>query len=312
MGSNRFLVSVLLSTILAIQLAAAQPQIPSQFSVSNSISNGSNAFYLGPTPADACKVGPSVYCLTPENMAICGVDPNTTIYASGYSSGKSPATTFEKFCSNKTQALAFNGGISQEPQPPKYAGVYQGWSQYCYSAPDGYDYSKCHVTGGLCPWANATAANFTQSQYEVCMRAEGIKQCQVPSSVPAALRSDFARYAPGYLGDDQTFLDHEYMKHGSCLGGYLGRNITAYFETAVRFAKDLTKPGTFAFDTVHTKRGSSIPYADFVKGLGPIASPQCTKDCKLSEIWYCAGRDASRSAFPTSIVSCPFGKLGSQ
>ena len=35
-----------------------------------------------------------------------------------------------------------------------------------------------------------------------------------------------------YLGADRTFLDHEFMKHGSCIGGYLTRNKTAFFERA--------------------------------------------------------------------------------
>lgn len=60
----------------------------------------------------------------------------------------------------------------------------QGWNQYCSATgPGKNDYSKCHVNGGLCPWANATLANFTQTAYEQCMRANNVTQCQVEESV---------------------------------------------------------------------------------------------------------------------------------
>lgn len=59
----------------------------------------------------------------------------------------------------------------------------QGWNQYCTATgPGKNDYSKCHVNGGLCPWANATFANFTQTSYEQCMRAQNVTQCQVEES----------------------------------------------------------------------------------------------------------------------------------
>jgi hypothetical protein len=34
--------------------------------------------------------------------------------------------------------------------------------------------------------------------------------------VLSALGTEFETYAPGYLGSDYTFLDHEFIKHGSC------------------------------------------------------------------------------------------------
>jgi ribonuclease I len=197
-----------------------------------------------------------------------------------------------------------------EPSPPAFNGSYQGWNQYCTATgPGKNDYSKCHVNGGLCPWANATFANFTQTSYEQCMRAQNVTQCQVEESTVTALKSDMARYAPGYLGDDRTFIDHEFNKHASCLGGYLTDNKTAFFETAIGLTKILTANGSWADIHVHNNRGSSVDTTSFVASLNNTAIPQCDKNCQLSEVWYCFGRDAA--GFPTQLITCPIGTLGS-
>ena len=85
---------------------------------------------------------------------------------------------------------------AQDPLPPTYTGAYQGWTQYCTGV-DG-DFGQCGVgTGNLCTWPNATQANFSQSNYESCMRANNVTACQVDESTVTALRPLFERYAPG-------------------------------------------------------------------------------------------------------------------
>ncbi|GAQ83825.1 hypothetical protein KFL_001630220 [Klebsormidium nitens] len=197
-----------------------------------------------------------------------------------------------------------------EPAAPAYNGSYQGWNQYCSATgPGRIDYSRCHVNGGLCPWANATAANFTQSNYEQCMRANGVTQCQVEEATVSALQADMARYAPGFLGADRTFLDHEFFKHASCVGGYLTDNKTAFFETAIGITKQLTANGSWADVNVHQKRGTAVDTTAFVNSMNNTAIPQCDRNCQLSEVWYCYGRDAA--GFPTELITCPIGTLGS-
>ena len=39
-------------------------------------------------------------------------------------------------------------------------------------------------------------------------------------------------YAPGYYSAPGSFINHEFTKHGSCVGGYLAENQTAFFEQA--------------------------------------------------------------------------------
>ena len=55
-----------------------------------------------------------------------------------------------------------------------------------------------------------------QSDYETCVRANNITQCQVNQETINMLTPMFAKYAPGYLGSNYTFLDHEFNKHATC------------------------------------------------------------------------------------------------
>ena len=95
-----------------------------------------------------------------------------------------------------------------------HPGAYQGWPQFC-DGPDSMAY-QCHVNGNLCPWANATAASFTQDSYEACIVANNISQCIISTDVVAKLGDQFKRYAPGYWSQPGSFINHEFFKHGSC------------------------------------------------------------------------------------------------
>jgi hypothetical protein len=53
------------------------------------------------------------------------------------------------------------------------------------------------------------------------MREEKVKDCILPDSVFNALGKEFQVMAPGYVGGDRSFADHEWFKHGVCMGGYL-------------------------------------------------------------------------------------------
>jgi ribonuclease I len=227
------------------------------------------------------------------------------------------------FCSQYSQAgypaatnLALHGMwpdtgslYASDPLAPTYQGAYQGWTQYC-DGPDG-NFGQCSVgTGNLCSWPNATQANFTQSNYESCMRATNVTACQVSEDTVTALLPLFQRYAPGYLGDDRTFLDHEFFKHGSCIGGTLTRNKTAFFERAVSWTATLTAPGgSAAADLVQNNVGKNITIASMLTALGRQGNPQCSVNaaglCKLSEIWYCMGVDSA--GYPTGLIDCPSG-----
>ena len=86
-----------------------------------------------------------------------------------------------------------------------------------------------------------------------------------------------------------ALLDHEAFKHGSCYGNYFTANNTAFFETAVAYAKELTAPGsTGAAIAAHA--GRNISFADLAALLNGSASPQCNRRCQLSEVWNCLVR----------------------
>lgn len=206
---------------------------------------------------------------------------------------------------------------SKTPTVPPFTGSYQGWPQYCNvwgNGPNGFtNYAQCHVSGGLCPWANATDPTFGQADYERCIRVMNktlpAGLCQVPASTFDALYKDMVKFAPGYLAGLRDFADHEYFKHGSCIGGYLSYNITAYFDVAIKLTKTLVAPGTPAYEIIHKYAGRNITRAALEVALDKKAAPTCKKDCKLDEIWYCFGRDAS--GFPTALITCPAGTLTS-
>eukprot|EP00897_Mesotaenium_endlicherianum_P007111 jgi/Mesen1/6428/ME000329S05583 len=231
-------------------------------------------------------------------------------------------TTGGGFCSSYTtkgkigaQRLVLHGlwpdygslyGVGGTPPPPPASqkGAYQGWSQYCSAAnyPGAVDFSKCHANGPLCP-ENTT----TQTDYEICMRKHNVTACLVEESVVDALKKDFEAYAPGHLGADRTFLDHEFSKHGSCMETYFVKNKTAYFEASINLAKSLRVQAPAKL--VHASRGRSIKTSLFVHSMRKTSVPRCNKLCQLSEIWYCYGRDAE--GFPTELIRCPPGTLAS-
>ncbi|KAK9838855.1 hypothetical protein WJX74_004599 [Apatococcus lobatus] len=193
------------------------------------------------------------------------------------------------------------------PVGPSYSGSYQGWSQFC-NGPDSMAY-QCHVNGNLCPWANATAASFTQDSYEACMVANNISQCIISTDVVAQLGDQFKRYAPGYWSQPGSFINHEFFKHGSCVGGYLARNQTAFFEQVVNVTANNTAPGTVAYNMVHNNRGRTVSRTSLESAFYPTAVPQCQRSCNLDSVTYCIGRDAA--GFPTELVQCPSGTLSS-
>lgn len=92
-------------------------------------------------------------------------------------------------------------------------GDYQGWSQFCTA--NRTDWSKCHVDGNLCPWANATKSDFTQDDYEYCLAVEGIEPCVVNGSAVLLPEQERLKIlAPGYLNHRNLFINHEWTKHG--------------------------------------------------------------------------------------------------
>jgi ribonuclease I len=92
-------------------------------------------------------------------------------------------------------------------------GDYQGWPQFCRT--NQIDWSTCHIDGNLCPWTNATKSGFTQGDYEYCLAIEGKQPCLVDPTI--VLQSEYERlkvFAPGYLGEHNLFINHEWTKHG--------------------------------------------------------------------------------------------------
>lgn len=196
-----------------------------------------------------------------------------------------------------------------EPQPPQYVGQYQGWPQFC-DGPEG-QFGECAVTGGLCSWPNATGVNFTQSDYEDCMRIEGVEKCLVPDETLALLQPQFETHAPGYLGPLNTFMDHEWTKHGTCIGGYLSTNITAYFDVTMQWAtyiiNDVSNIKVSAL--IEENKNGSVPVDTFLSVVDGTAAVRCNAECELEELWFCLGRDAA--GFPTDLITCPAGTLAS-
>ena len=85
------------------------------------------------------------------------------------------------------------------------------------------------------------------------------------------------------------FLDHEFFKHASCYGNYFTTNSTAFFETAVSYAKELTGPGSTGA-AIAARAGGNVSVADLTALLNGTASVQCNKRCQLSEVWNCLVR----------------------
>lgn len=98
----------------------------------------------------------------------------------------------------------------QPRPPPPLKFQRQSWPQYCDGA------SRCAVVGGACPWPDARGTNFTQHEYEECMRQQHVRGCTVRHRVLRELKHTLAWLAPGYLGSNGTFIDHEWFKHGTC------------------------------------------------------------------------------------------------
>lgn len=200
-------------------------------------------------------------------------------------------------------------GTPNAPQfpPPSEQGAYQGWTQYCSAAdfPGAVNYTNCHVNGNLCPLPNITS----QTAYEQCMRQFNVKQCITDESIVQKLKPQLAELAPGYLGADRTFIDHEFAKHGSCVGTYFVKNKTAYFEAGLDLARRTRYNPHGVPALVHKYRGQAVNTSTITKILGKKAVPRCTSSCQLSEIWYCYGRDAA--GFPTEPIVCTPGTQGS-
>eukprot|EP00775_Hariotina_reticulata_P004192 gene4192-4440_t len=239
--------------------------------------------------------------------------PDSDIGQSGFPGG---------FCSNYTKAgtyaskhLVLHGlwadfgsqyGPGQEPRPPYYHGSYQGYPMWC-NGPH-LNASRCAVTGDACPWPAAKHENFSQHSYEKCMRKEGIKECTAPAQI-MLLSPLFKRLAPGYIGDG-TFLDHEWFKHGSCVGGKLTQVPALFFSTALWLALKATLPGTAADTLIHKNIGGQVSLEEFDSAFELTAVPTCKKDrCVLEEIWMCY--DRNDGGFPTHKIKCPAGTLAS-
>eukprot|EP00898_Chlorokybus_atmophyticus_P002519 jgi/Chlat1/3268/Chrsp22S03440 len=277
--------------------------------------------------ADPCTLGPNYWCTAPNGLNQCQSAGNVIGVCGYSSGKCPVTTQEEFCSNPSYQPLAFNGGIvganqglfgyfafalywaPTSCQADSGAGggfcsdftisgshaasnlVLHGlWPDFGSAAyPGAPDFSLCHVNAApaLCPWVNASSPTFSQSDYETCVRAEGIKQCQVPDETVAALGDKFEVYAPGYLaakGVGSSFLDHEFFKHGSCLGGYLTSNTTAYFETGLGLTKVHTRKGSVGYELVHKNAGGSVPTAKLVAAFKNRAVPRCTRDCKLSEM----------------------------
>jgi ribonuclease I len=210
------------------------------------------------------------------------------------------------FCSNYTRAGSYaSQNLVLHGLWPDYGsdGLYQGFPQFC-NKPGAYNTSQCSIDGNFCPTKNA---NTTQTEYENCIRANNVTQCQVGQDTISLLTPMFARYAPGYLGSNYSFLDHEFFKHATCFGNELSTDQTLFFTTALALTIKHTLPGTVAHDFIAAAAGRNVTYKDMVTRLNGVAAPQCNTRCQLSEVWYCVGRDAD--GYPTDVMQCTAAEL---
>ncbi|MEW5305731.1 MAG: hypothetical protein WDW36_008250 [Sanguina aurantia] len=197
------------------------------------------------------------------------------------------------------------------PLGPLYNGSYTPWPQWC-KGPEGDFYSLCNVNGAKssCPLPAAQFSNFTQGAHEACIRQFNVTACQVGPDTIAALAPQFALYAPGYLGSNFTFLDHEFFKHGSCFGGQLSANKTFFFQTALAKFHEVTGPGSVVAQYINANAGGSVNATLLAAAFRGTAIPRCSAACNLQEVWLCSGREVN--GMPSKgLVTCPVGTLAS-
>lgn len=56
-------------------------------------------------------MGPSVWCQSPQNAAVCGV-ANDVVGVCGFSTQKCPLQTISQFCATNPTATSYVGGLS--------------------------------------------------------------------------------------------------------------------------------------------------------------------------------------------------------
>jgi ribonuclease I len=174
---------------------------------------------------------------------------------------------------------------------------YVGFPQWCNG--DAGDFFECSIQGKLCspstPGFNVSSPTFSQSQYEFCLRAQnGPAKCLVPDPIIRRFTEEWKVYAPGYVGANSTggygFLDHEFNKHGTCVGGKLTRSKAAYFSTGLEYVKKFTQPGTAAQRAFSDNAGKNVTLeflnAAYSAPLINQGTTDLSQDGRLVEDYY--------------------------
>ena len=107
-------------------------------------------------------------------------------------------------------------------------------------------------------------------------------------------------------GGDVGFWRHEWLRHGTCAGGSMSVNETAYFATALALngrlplLPALEEAGIRPSNTV--ARPHSVVVAALKKGLGVTPAVHCGSGkgrSKVTEVWVCIDKDGE------TPIDCP-------
>ena len=122
-------------------------------------------------------------------------------------------------------------------------------------------------------------------------------------SIRAQLKAAWPSFGDG---GDVNFWRHEWLRHGTCAGGSMSVNETAYFATALALndrlplLPALEDAGIRPSNTV--ARPHSVVVAALKKGLGVTPAVHCGSGkgrSKVTEVWVCIDKDGE------TAIDCP-------
>lgn len=120
-------------------------------------------------------------------------------------------------------------------------------------------------------------------------------------------------------GGDVGFWRHEWLRHGTCAGGDMAKNETAYFATALALNDKLPllpalkDAGIVPSNTV--SRPHSVVVAALKKGLGVTPAVHCGSGkgrSKVTEVWVCVDKDGETPIDCPPVIKSKKGPGGSQ
>lgn len=203
----------------------------------------------------------------------------------------------------------------------------QSWSpEFCRTQCDRGSKSNCRTTAGsyaashlslhgLWPNFADTSSGYSYPQYcnggpagdfEVCASSSGASQCQVNTSTLKYFDTPdkWQKYAPGYGGDDHFLANHEWPKHGSCVGEGVP-DAKTFFLHSLSLDKQIAEGPVM--DLLIDSIGSTVSASALLEALGGASSSRLTCDhgCILSGVYTCWGTVSNTDKSPGQRKACP-------